>query len=241
VGISHFPLEEETDRQSHVAQALKPHAQRTQGAGTVREHESTQGQSDKSDASRARQQRRSKENRTPTLVQKYTNPVVMLAADHRYVKSLFAKCLQGEDSTTRSLLAQEICDNLKVHATLEEELFYPALAEFGGTDGKEFVRKAMQEHQQIKEHMEALMHTDADGGQFATRVEALQARVVGHAEREEAMFPAAEAQLPLGELAARMDMRRIQLVGTVRPPSAVALMALVLLGVGALLFLRTRR
>ena len=177
----------------------------------------------------------------PTIVAKYANPVVMLAEDHRYVKSLFARCLQAECSTIRKLLAQEICDNLKVHATLEEELFYPALAEFGGTEGKEFVRKAMRDHQDIKEHMETLIHTAGESGEFPRRVEALQDRVVGHAEQEEAMFPLAEAHLPLGELATRMDLRRVQLVATIRPPSALALGAIVLLGLGSLLFLRTRR
>jgi hypothetical protein len=44
----------------------------------------------------------------PTIVAKYANPVVMLAEDHRYVKSLFARCLQAECSTTRKVLAQEI-------------------------------------------------------------------------------------------------------------------------------------
>jgi len=165
----------------------------------------------------------------------------MLAEDHRYVKSLFAQCLQAESSTTRRLLAQEICDNLKVHATLEEELFYPALAGFGRTEGREFVRKALQEHQDIKDHIDTLMHTDPDASDFPTSVEALQERVLGHAEREEAIFPWAEAHLPLGALATRMDLRRIQLIATVRPPSALAVIAMVLLGVGALLFLRRQR
>jgi len=154
---------------------------------------------------------------------------------------MFARCLQAERSTTRKLLAQEICDNLNVHATLEEELFYPALAEFGGTEGKEFVRKAMRDHQDIKAHMETLLQTDGEAGEFPSRVEALQDRVLSHAEQEEAIFPLAEAHLPLGELATRMDLRRVQLVAKIRPPSALALGAIVLLGLGALLILRMRR
>ena len=244
VGISHFPLEDEARRQNEVMQSSPTQmstSQRTQGTGPVAREPSKQERSNKKDSSTRRHQPRRLENRLPKVVEKYTNPLVMLAEDHRYVKTMFAQCLQAESATTRKVLAQEICDNLNVHATLEEELFYPALAEFGGTEGKEFVRKAMQEHQDIKEHMETLIQTDGEAGEFPTRVEALQDRVLGHAEQEEAIFPLAEAHLPLGVLATRMDMRRVQLVATIRPPSALALGALVLLGLGALLFLRTRR
>lgn len=177
----------------------------------------------------------------PTLIEKFTNPLAMLAADHAYVKQMFAKCLQAESSMGRRLLAQEICDNLKIHATLEEEIFYPTLRELGGEEGRQFVSQAIEEHQDIKDHIETVMHTDAENGEFQKNIEALQERVISHAEKEEEIFPLAKERLPLGELAARMDMRRLQLLGTVRPPSALALMGIVMMAVGAFFFLKRRR
>lgn len=177
----------------------------------------------------------------PTLIEKFTNPVVMLKTDHAYVKKTFTKCLQAESPMVRRLLAQEICDNLKIHATLEEEIFYPALEEHGGEEGRQFVNKAFHDHQTIKDHIETVMHTDVDGGDFQGQIEALQESVLGHAQEEEAIFPLAERRLPLGELAGRMDMRRLQLMGTVRPPSGLAIMGIVLIAVGAFFFLKRRR
>ena len=177
----------------------------------------------------------------PTFIEKFTNPLAMLAADHTYVKDMFTKCLQAESSMTRRLLAQEICDNLKIHATLEEEIFYPTLRELGGQEGREFVSQAIEEHLDIKDHIETVRHTDAENGEFQRNIEALRERVVRHAQKEEDMFPLAQERLPLGELAARMDMRRLQLLGTVRPPSGLVLMGIVMIAVGAFLFLRRRR
>ena len=74
-----------------------------------------------------------------TLTQKLTNPLAMLASDHEYVKGVFTKCLNTESAAVRRVLVQEICDNLIIHATLEEEIFYPALAEWGGEEGHRFV------------------------------------------------------------------------------------------------------
>lgn len=177
----------------------------------------------------------------PTFIEKFTNPLAMLTADHAYVKEMFTKCLQAESRMARRLLAQEICDNLKIHAALEEEIFYPTLRELGGQEGRQFVSQAIEEHQDIKDHIETVMHTDTENGEFQRYIEALQERVIRHAEKEEDIFPLAEERLPLGELAARMDMRRLQLLGTVRPPSGLAIMGIVMMAIGAFLFLKRRR
>ncbi|HJU06207.1 MAG TPA: hemerythrin domain-containing protein [Nitrospiraceae bacterium] len=177
----------------------------------------------------------------PTLVQKLTDPTVMLASDHAYVKQVMQKCLDTNSPTGRRLLVQEICDNLTIHATLEEELFYPALQRFGGQEGEEFVREALEEHQEIKRLMTDLEEEDATRPHFRTRLKTLQERVLNHAQKEEEMFPLAEQTLPIGELARQMDMRRMQLMATVLPPSGLAIMALVCIGLGALLFFTLRK
>lgn len=52
--------------------------------------------------------------------------IEMLEADHRKVEKLFYEFLHGDDGQ-QPRLAQEIFQELEVHSTLEEELFYPAL------------------------------------------------------------------------------------------------------------------
>ena len=177
----------------------------------------------------------------PTLVQKLTNPTSMLASDHAYVNRVMQKCLDTDSPTARRLMAQEIHDNLTIHATLEEELFYPALQRHGGEGGERFVTPALQEHQEIKRLMTDLLDEDVTGPSFRTRLKSLQERVLDHARKEEEMFPLVERSLPIGKLARQMDMRRMQLMATVRPPSGLAIMALVFVGLGALAFFALRK
>ena len=176
-----------------------------------------------------------------TLTQKLTNPLAMLASDHEYVKGVFTKCLNTESAAVRRVLIQEICDNLIIHATLEEEIFYPALAEWGGEEGHRFVEDALREHRDIKQGIAEVQQADVGDPDFRMRVGRLEEAVVTHAEREEAHFPLAEARLPLGELARQMDLRRMQLMAQVRPPSGLAMIGLVLIGFGVFFFLKRRR
>jgi hypothetical protein len=176
-----------------------------------------------------------------TLMQKLTNPSTMLAADHAYVKGVFSKCLQVDSGAIRRVLLQEICDNLVIHATLEEEIFYPALARWGGEEGQRFVEEALREHREIKEAINDVRRLDTGAHDFRVRVGRLEQAVVTHAEREEGHFAMAEERLPMKQLAKQMDLRRMQLMAKVRPPSGLAMIGLVLVGATVLFFLQRRR
>jgi hemerythrin superfamily protein len=52
----------------------------------------------------------------------------MLKADHRHVQDLFTK-FEDADKRARASIADETLTALEVHAALEEELVYPAVAE----------------------------------------------------------------------------------------------------------------
>lgn len=54
--------------------------------------------------------------------------IALLKADHRKVEDLFAKFAKARDARVKEKLAKEICTELTVHATIEEEIFYPACA-----------------------------------------------------------------------------------------------------------------
>jgi hemerythrin superfamily protein len=55
---------------------------------------------------------------------KEMDAVALLKADHRKVEELFEKF----ESTrgTKQKIAEQICMELMIHATIEEEIFYPA-------------------------------------------------------------------------------------------------------------------
>ena len=55
--------------------------------------------------------------------------ITLLKADHRKVEELFEQFEKAKDTARKEKLAQEICTELTVHATIEEEIFYPACKE----------------------------------------------------------------------------------------------------------------
>ena len=52
--------------------------------------------------------------------------ITLLKADHRKVEGLFEKFESARSVARKQALAREICTELMVHATVEEEIFYPA-------------------------------------------------------------------------------------------------------------------
>ena len=55
--------------------------------------------------------------------------IALLKADHRKVEDLFEKFENAKGTERKQALAKEICTELMVHATIEEEIFYPACKE----------------------------------------------------------------------------------------------------------------
>ena len=53
--------------------------------------------------------------------------IKLLSADHREVEELFEKFEKASRDGTKEKIAKQICTELKIHAQIEEEIFYPAL------------------------------------------------------------------------------------------------------------------
>src|ERR1700722_11865706 len=75
--------------------------------------------------------------------------IALLKNDHATVKKLFA---QEEKATgqKKAGVFDEIKAALEVHATIEEEIFYPAVKKARSENVKDEVREAYEEHKQIK-------------------------------------------------------------------------------------------
>ena len=52
--------------------------------------------------------------------------IALLKDDHRTVEELFETFEKASGDGRKEKLAQQICLELSVHATIEEEIFYPA-------------------------------------------------------------------------------------------------------------------
>jgi hemerythrin superfamily protein len=114
----------------------------------------------------------------------------MLKADHRHVQDLFTK-FEDADKRARASIADEALTALEVHAALEEELVYPAVAEV--IDDEELINEAKEEHHVAKVLIKELRKMDAEDERFSTKFKVLGELVSHHIEEEEGeMFPQAQ-------------------------------------------------
>jgi hemerythrin superfamily protein len=83
---------------------------------------------------------------------KEQDAITLLKTDHATVKKLFEQeeKLKKRDSEKQASTFSQIKDALEVHATIEEEIFYPVVKKARSEHVKDEVREAYEEHKQIK-------------------------------------------------------------------------------------------
>ncbi|HWA38594.1 MAG TPA: hemerythrin domain-containing protein [Burkholderiales bacterium] len=139
----------------------------------------------------------------------------MLKDDHDRVEKSFKEFekLDREDAETAYHLAMTVCADLKVHTTLEEEIFYPAVRE--AIDDEDVMNEAGVEHETAKMLIEQLENMQPDDPNFHATFIVLGEYVMHHVKEEEGeMFPAAKkSDLDFDDLAQRMKERREELAG----------------------------
>ena len=137
----------------------------------------------------------------------------MLAADHRKVEGMFAhyeREKEGEEDARREL-GQRICNELIVHAQVEEELFYPWLRE--NLDDEELVEEALVEHQSAKALIAQLEGAEVDET-YDAKIKVLGEYIRHHVKEEEnEIFPQVRGkQEELDELGQEMAARKTELM-----------------------------
>jgi hemerythrin-like domain-containing protein len=84
--------------------------------------------------------------------------IALLTADHKAVKALFRKfedLIDEEDAGDDKVsLVEQICNELKIHAEIEESIFYPAVRE--AIDDELLMDEADVEHASAKDLIEQL-------------------------------------------------------------------------------------
>ncbi|HSW19550.1 MAG TPA: hemerythrin domain-containing protein [Ramlibacter sp.] len=136
----------------------------------------------------------------------------LLDADHRKVEMLFGQ-YQSANDATKSQLAQQICAELVVHTTIEEEIFYPAFREAAKDD--KLVEEAKQEHQEARDLIAQIEDSEKPDALIAKLQEAIDHHV---SEERAEMFPKARATqgLDLLALASRLEARKSELMANVQ-------------------------
>jgi hemerythrin superfamily protein len=141
--------------------------------------------------------------------------IAFLAADHQKVKSLFAEFdqlkLQGS-AQDKAALIHQICSVLKVHAAIEEEIFYPAARD--AIDDSDLMNEALAHHAGAKELVAELEKMNPHDQLYDAKVTVLRRQIEHHVKEVEAkIFPQViKAKLDTAALGAKMSQRRAKLV-----------------------------
>lgn len=146
---------------------------------------------------------------------KNVEAINMLKEDHDRVEKAFKEFekLDREDTETVRQLVQTVCEDLKIHTTLEEEIFYPAVRE--AIDDEDLMNEASVEHETAKMLIEQLENMQPDDPNYYATFTVLGEYVMHHVEEEEGeMFPAAKkTDIDFEALAQQMKERKEELAG----------------------------
>lgn len=148
------------------------------------------------------------------------NAIQLLTDDHKKIKAQLEELANTTPRAVkkRAELLDEIATMLKVHTTIEEEIFYPAFKQAGNKDDAKMYFEAMEEHRAAGELvLPDLMGTKPDSEKFSGRAKVLKELVIHHAdEEEEDMFKRAKSLFDadaLDALGERMQARKAQMLG----------------------------
>jgi hemerythrin superfamily protein len=145
----------------------------------------------------------------------HQDAIAMLTADHKKVKRLFSEFnkLQEEGSDEeKSSIVEQICNELKIHTELEEEIFYPAVRK--AIDDSDLMDEALVEHAGAKDLIVQLEDASPGDDLYDAKVTVLGEQIDHHVKEEEgSMFPKAKkAKLDTEALGATMLKRKMALM-----------------------------
>lgn len=157
----------------------------------------------------------------------YTDAIALLKADHRKAEGLFEK-FEKASGSAKQKIAEEVCNELKIHAMIEEELFYPALKEKIDED---LLNEAYVEHDGAKVLINDILAGGPNDAFYDAKVTVLAEDIKHHVKEEEeagkGMFAQARnAEVDLVALRDAMLARKEELMAQLEasglPPAQLA-------------------
>jgi hemerythrin superfamily protein len=142
--------------------------------------------------------------------------VQLLTSDHAEVSTLFKKYHKlaetNAEASDRQAHAEQICTLLTIHATIEEEIFYPAARAAGVEDA--LMDEADVEHAAAKDLIAQIRAMTPDEDHYDAKVKVLGEQIEHHVEEEqERMFPKCRgAGMDLAALGKALAARKDELM-----------------------------
>ena len=156
---------------------------------------------------------RAKSARKTDTAARTQDAIALLKADHRQVEEWFGQFEKARDDSRKQDLATNICNALKVHTMIEEEIFYPAFLE--ATDDMDLHHEAEIEHDGAKQLIAKIEASSPDDDYFDSMVSVLSEMIKHHVKEEEqpgGMFAEArKSDMDLDALGEQMAQRKMEL------------------------------
>jgi hypothetical protein len=151
--------------------------------------------------------------------QRKIDAISLLKEDHRKVEELFESFEKARDSDRKEKLVRKICTELMIHATIEEEIFYPACA--GQIEDEDVLDEAYVEHDGAKVLIAEISKGSPDDDFYDAKVKVLQEEIEHHVEEEEKRLEglfaqARKAELDMDALGQDLAARKAQLTDEFR-------------------------
>ena len=139
----------------------------------------------------------------------------LLRQDHEAVTELFEQYERGHARMSpdrRQSIVQTICQELTIHAQIEEEIFYPAVAE-QVKGAEDLVAEAQVEHEGMKRLVGELEAAEPDEELYDAKVSVLGEYVKHHVKEEQnEIFPRVrKSKLDLEAMGEEIEARKSEL------------------------------
>jgi hypothetical protein len=153
------------------------------------------------------------------LTDEEDDAIAMLKRDHDNVKALFDQFEKAERKAEKLKIVKQALEELRIHSTLEEELFYPAIREQLKNG---VMNEADEEHHVAKVLIAELDTIDSDNDHFDAKFTVLAESVRHHIkEEEDEMLPKArDLKIDFQALGQKMELRKEELKAKGLPPTA---------------------
>ena len=115
--------------------------------------------------------------------EEFTDAIALLKNDHRKVEDLFEKFSNASGQDRKWKIAEQICNELKIHSMIEEEIFYPACE---GKIDEDLYKEAYVEHDGAKVLINDIMASQGNDEFFEAKVTVLCEDISHHIKEEEA-------------------------------------------------------
>jgi hemerythrin superfamily protein len=143
--------------------------------------------------------------------------IALLIADHNRVRGLFGRfrsAHEADDREAMATLVEQIVLELKVHTTIEEDVFYPEVRT-AASELEEIVAEGIEEHHVVDHLIEELGGLQPADEEWVAKVQVMIENVEHHAGEEESeLFPKVRSNFgadALRDQADRLEARKREL------------------------------